>query len=104
MTSTVELVRDTDFATVIVLGDLDIALAVELRRAVDEAIGCTVDRIVLDLARVSYIDSTGLGALVGVMGRAEAHDKQLVLRNPSKAARTLLARTGLTSSFHVVLA
>lgn len=104
MTSSVEVVCDTELATVVVLGELDVALAVELRRAVDAAIACPGNRIVIDLARVDYIDSTGLGALVGAGNRIEAHAKSLVLRRPSRAARALLARTGLTSSFAVVLA
>lgn len=104
MASTVEIVCGTDFATVFVLGELDVALAIELRRAIDAALAAPGDRIVLDLARVDYIDSTGLGALVGAATRAEEHAKKLVLRAPSRAARTLLARTGLTSSFDVVLA
>lgn len=104
VTSSVEIVCGTDLATVFVLGELDIALAVELRRAVDAAIAAPGGRIVIDLARVEYIDSTGLGALVGAVTKAEAHAKRLVLRSPSRAARTLFARTGLTSSFDVVLA
>jgi len=102
--SSVEVTSSTELATVFVLGELDIALAVELRRAVDAALASPADRIVLDLARVDYIDSTGLGALVGAMTKAEQHAKKLVLRSPSRAARTLLARTGLASSFDVVLA
>lgn len=104
MASSVEVTSSTELATVFVLGELDIALAVELRRAVDAALASPADRIVLDLARVDYIDSTGLGALVGAMTKAEQHAKKLVLRSPSRAARTLLARTGLASSFDVVLA
>jgi len=104
MASTVELSCSTELATVFVLGELDVALAVELRRAVDAAIAAPGERIVIDLARVDYIDSTGLGALVGAVTKAEQHAKRLVLRSPSRAARTLLARTGLTSSFDVVVA
>jgi anti-sigma B factor antagonist len=102
--SSVEIVCGTELATVFVLGELDVALAIELRRAIDAAVAAPGEKIVLDLARVDYIDSTGLGALVGASTRAEQHAKKLVLRSPSRAARTLLARTGLASSFDVVLA
>jgi hypothetical protein len=47
-------------------------------------------------------DSLPVTSRVGV--RAGEDPETLVLRQPSRAARSLLARTGLTGSFEYVLA
>lgn len=99
MTSRVELAVGGTFSTVFVFGDFDVVVAPEFRRAIDAALAAPGSRVVVDLAAVDYIDSTGLGALVGAGTRAAEHAKALVLRRPSRPTRTLLAQTGLSSSF-----
>lgn len=104
MTSRVELTMSASLATVFVFGDFDMAVAPEFRRAIDAALAAPGTRVVVDLAAVDHIDSTGLGALVGAGVRAGEHAKSLALRQPSRAARTLLAQTGLSTSFDYILA
>lgn len=104
VTSRVELAVGASLTTVFVFGDFDLAVAAGFRRAIDAALAAPGGRIVVDLAGVDDIDSTGLGALVGAGVRAGEHAKSLVLRQPSRAARTLLAQTGLSTSFEYTLA
>ena len=56
-------------------------------------------RIVLDLAEVSYIDSSGLGALVSVYMAAGRAHCELELANPKPRVRDLLKITKLASIF-----
>lgn len=51
-------------------GDLDLAVADQLRGRLTELIDKGQIRVVLDLGGVAYIDSSGLGALVASMKRA----------------------------------
>ena len=53
-------------------GEIDVSNAAELRSALDEAIKCAVYDIEIDFSKVSYIDSTGIGVLVGFSHRANA--------------------------------
>ena len=52
--------------------------------------------LVLNLADVSFIDSTGIGVLVGVWRRTKATDGSLALATPSRQAQSVLDATGLT--------
>ena len=51
-------------------GDLDMAVADELRRTLTALIDGKQTQLVIDLAQVLYIDSSGLGALVAAMKHA----------------------------------
>jgi anti-anti-sigma factor len=55
--------------------------------------------IVLDLTDVSYMDSSGLGALVGLFVSAKRAGKQLKLINLSARIQDLLRLTNLLSVF-----
>lgn len=55
-------------------------------------------RIALDLADMTFIDSTGLSALIA----ARKAGADIVLRNPPPQMQKLLSITGLASEFPVV--
>jgi anti-sigma B factor antagonist len=56
-------------------------------------------RIVLDLTNLSYMDSSGLGALVSVYASAKHGDVELKLINLSARIQQLLRLTKLASVF-----
>ena len=56
-----------------VAGEVDVSNAPELREALDRAFEGGATAIEVDLTEVPYIDSTGIGVLVGAAHRA--HDK-----------------------------
>lgn len=57
--------------------------------------------LVVNLADMTFIDSTGIGVLVGVWHRMQAAKGILVLAAPSRQARAVLDATGLTRVFSV---
>lgn len=57
--------------------------------------------LILDLREVSFIDSTGLGALVLLRNEAGAATKRLRLDNLPRPVTRLLALTGLQDAFEV---
>ena len=46
---------------------IDAAAAIRFKDAVMEAVAGADDRVVLDLSRVDFVDSTGLGAIVALL-------------------------------------
>jgi anti-sigma B factor antagonist len=56
-------------------------------------------RIVLDLTNVNYIDSSGLGALVGVYMAASRAQCDLEIANPKPRVRDLFKRSNLATVF-----
>lgn len=53
-------------------------------------------RVVLDLAETTYLDSFGLGVLVGCYLSARRHDCQLRLINANQQAQQIVRVTNLT--------
>jgi len=58
-------------------------------------------RILLNLAAVKYVDSSGVGQLVGTLTSARGHGVALKLLNPVKQVRDLLRMTKLHLVFDV---
>ena len=81
----------------IVIGGGDAALIEAVTRLLDGG----AKRVVIDLSRVSYMDSSGLGALVACRRTAAAQDVPLVLLHPAGKVRDLLQLTGLGELFRI---
>jgi anti-sigma B factor antagonist len=60
-------------------GDLDIASAPQLRQFVERLWHDGVDRVFIDLSRVAFIDSRGLGVLVDLERDASRTDRSLAM-------------------------
>ena len=70
-----------------VAGDLDVAGAPDLRQHVMAAVRTGSHRLVLDLSGVDFIDSFGLGVLVGALKRVRLLDGDLRLVVPEPRVR-----------------
>jgi anti-sigma B factor antagonist len=93
------LVDHTDECTFLRLtGDLDSISAPRLRAVLGELIGTDV---VVDLSGLEFIDSSGLGVLVGALKRFDASGHRLRLRAPTSAIRRVFSITGLDQAFIV---
>ena len=91
--------RSTGNATVVeVGGEVELHSAEQLRDELIQA--CNVERpcIVVDLSRVSFIDSSGLGVLVGALKRVRERGA-LSLVCPQQRVRRVFEITGLTQVF-----
>ena len=73
-----------------------------LRRLVHDLLDNGYRQIVLNLARADYIDSAGLGCLVGAFTSARKHNADLKLLGPSEKVRDALRITKLDTVFDVV--
>lgn len=79
-----------------VSGELDLSGADAFRREVDGLVERTgLRRVLLNLRRVTFVDSTGLGAILGRLRRLQAVGGSLRLVLPAAPTRALLAAAGL---------
>lgn len=74
-------------------GELDLANADAFSAAIDDALEAEVP-IVLDMRELTFIDSTGIAVLVGLIGRA-APDGLRILPSEAPAVSRVLKLTGL---------
>ena len=83
------------------VGELDVFTVEKLR---DAFRACVVDGhvdLAVDLGAVTFMDSSGLGVLVGGLKRVRARNGSLRLVRPSPILMQVLSKTGLTSLFGV---
>jgi stage II sporulation protein AA (anti-sigma F factor antagonist) len=81
-------------AVVYLVGEFDLAVRDLLVDAMTQA-SATKPRLVIDLSRTTFIDSTGLKALVDVWRCRRDAGLDLVLREPSRAVMYALQLAGL---------
>ena len=66
--------------TITVTGEVDVSCADTLRNALVAALETKAAHITVDLSAVTYIDSTGIGVLVGALIRLPSNLPRLPLR------------------------
>jgi anti-sigma B factor antagonist len=96
----VQISADGRTTIIAVAGEIDIAVADQLRRAVAQAVArAEGNRLVVDLAQVPFIDSTGLGTLVMARRLALARDLSFAVQGATGRVRRVMDITGLSEHF-----
>jgi len=93
--------RDGDVCVVHVAGEVDVYTSPSLKAALADAMsdGCPV--VIADLSKVPFIDSSGLGVLVGALRRAREAGGELHLVSADDAVVKILRITGLDKVFRL---
>ena len=86
------------WSVVSVAGEIDLSTAPQFR---DRLIAAIADnpQIVVDLTAVDFIDSTGLGVLLGGLKRVTAQDGRIEVVCPDTPVRKIFEVTGLNRVF-----
>ena len=82
-------------------GEVDVSNASELRDALDTALADGAKEVEADFAEVAYIDSTGIGVLVGAAHRAQESGSVLVVPNPQKNVERVFSLLGVDKDLNV---
>jgi len=89
-------------ATVAVTGEVDVYTAPILRERLYGVITGGASHVVLDLQGMTFIDSTGLGVIVGTLKRLRQDGGELMLRSPGRSTRKVLELTGLANIVDII--
>ena len=93
--------RQGDAHTIELVGELDIEGSPLARRAVSDALEGAAHRIVLDLAGLTFMDSSGVHMIVEAQRRlGDAHRELVIARSPRQVLR-VLELCGLTRVLHL---
>ncbi len=86
---------------VFVYGEIDVLTAPRLHEVLHEVIAESPRSLLVDLANVTFVDSTGLGALVVAHRHLEERGGKLRLVSVPPPVAQVLEVTGLTNRFEV---
>lgn len=83
--------RSSDSAVLRPVGRLNLVTAPALRQSVSEQIGLGRVRLIVDLAEVAFMDSSGLGALIGALKSTRDAGGDLRIAAPGEQVAMVLA-------------
>ena len=86
---------------VAVSGEVDVSNAAALRDVLDEQLSSGEGTLAIDLADVPYIDSTGIGVLVGAAHRAKEAGRTLSVEHPQRNVARVLSLLGVGADLNV---
>jgi anti-sigma B factor antagonist len=92
---TITVTADEPCVVVVVDGEVDISNAHELRARLSEAIDGGSGDVVIDCERLTFVDSSGLGAILAAWTALLRRDRALRLRNVRGAVARAVRESGL---------
>lgn len=101
MSIDINLKNDTDveFWEVSVDGELDVSTADQFKEYLHKLIDKDVRNIRFDLQNLQYIDSTGLGVMIGILKRIKVENKEIFIKAPKDNVNKIFSITGLDKIF-----
>ena len=89
------------FTVIAVSGEIDVYTAPKLRERLIGLVEAGSYQLIVDMEAVEFLDSTGLGVLVGGLKRVRAHDGSLDLVCTQERILKIFRITGLTKVFGI---
>ena len=87
------------FWKVFLEGELDVSTADELKKYLHKLVDEKNIDMRLNLEDLDYIDSTGLGVMIGILKRLKIEDKEVYIEKPKNNVRKIFNITGLDKIF-----
>lgn len=92
----IEVAREADRVVLSLDGELDMANAPRLQHAIDsEDAGARA--VVLDLQRLTFLDSTGLRVILAALEHCQERGQQFAITRGSEQVQRLLSVTGVAA-------
>src|SRR5574344_1380669 len=80
-------------------GELDVSTADELKKELHKLVDEKNIDMRLNLENLDYIDSTGLGVIIGILKRLKIESKEVYIEKPKNNVRKIFSKTGLDKIF-----
>jgi anti-sigma B factor antagonist len=93
--------QDNSVCTVTLEGEVDVYTAPRLKATLVELLDAGCVRIIIDLDKVAFIDSSGLGVLVGALRRARERDGAVRIVCTRDSVLKIFRITGLDKVFPI---
>ena len=80
-------------------GELDVYTTDELKKELHKLVDEKNIDMRLNLENLDYIDSTGLGVIIGILKRLKIESKEVYIEKPKNNVRKIFSITGLDKIF-----
>jgi anti-anti-sigma factor len=90
-----------DHALVMLVGEIDVSTVGQLRERFRELSQAGIRHVSLNLAEVSFLDSTGISLIISENKRVEALDGELILFSPQPMVRRVFEITGVDEYLNI---
>lgn len=97
----IQIREKSDVIILDVNGEIDLYNAPEIKESISKLIERQKFNIVVNLANVSYIDSSGIGALISSLSNLKKFNGTMKIINLSGSVRKVFELTKLTSFFEI---
>ena len=101
MDLSLETRQENDHIIIEVSGEIDVYTAPKLRECITSLVDEGHRDLVVDLEKVEFMDSTGLGVLVGGLKRVRTHEGSLELVCTQERLLKIFRITGLAKVFAI---
>lgn len=91
----------SNYWEVYICGELDVSNCDKLKEFLNKLFIESKIDIKIDLEKLDYIDSTGLGVLISILKKLKTSNKELYLVNPKQNVEKIFNITGLDKIFNM---
>jgi len=95
----VDIIKQDDICKISIIGEMDINSYLVVKEKLEEILEKKIINIEIDCENLSYIDSTGIGVLIGILKKIKKEDKQISIINAKSNIKRLFNITGLDKIF-----
>lgn len=93
----IQIYNEGDRITALINGEIDHHSAAGIRVQLDSAIsGSQPKMVILDFSGVSFMDSSGIGLILGRLRTATAYGGTLVVKNPKDNIKKIIQLAGIS--------
>lgn len=93
--------NEIDYILIGISGFLDAHTVTNFETKMDEIVSAGKNKVVIDMEKLNYISSAGIGAMMGLTQRLRKTGGDLVLLNPSEKVFKILDLLGFTKIFRI---
>ena len=92
-----KIYNDGSRVTAAIIGDIDHHAARELRQELDDVISRSrPELLILDMEKVEFMDSSGIGLILGRMRAVRANGGELLIKNAKREIAEVIRISGLS--------
>ena len=93
--------NENNFWEIHLEGELDVSSADKLKEYLHNLADEKILDMKINLENLDYIDSTGLGVMIGVLKKLKIDNKEIYILNPKNNVKKIFTITGLDKIFKV---